>query len=224
MDILVLSDIHGNFDVVSKIVKKFKEKKLNPEFIIIAGDITHFGMAKNASMILQPLKEISDRILFIPGNCDSPEITSLSEEQIYSLHNKVIYLNNFNILGFGGSSLTPFRTLFEFTEDEIEHMLDELIKFLKPEKKTITITHDPPYNTKIDMNKNNIHVGSKSVRSLILKTKPLLHISGHIHEARGVDYLNESLLINPGSGSNGHYVILEISENKVKPIFENVYM
>jgi Icc-related predicted phosphoesterase len=64
-----------------------------------------------------------------------------------------------------------------------------------------------------------IHVGSKTVRQLIEKHKPLLGLHGHIHEARGFAKIGRTLCINPGSEYGEGILrgaLLNIDEKEVK--------
>ena len=95
--------------------------------------------------------------------------------------------------------------------------------------------HCPPYDTPLDVAPeldktlkpvmssggaiNMIHVGSKAVREVIEKHKPLLGLHGHIHEARGFVKIGRTLCINPGSEySEGilRGALLNIDEKGVK--------
>ncbi len=51
-------------------------------------------------------------------------------------------------------------------------------------------------------------VGSQSVRDFILRHKPDISLSGHIHEARGTDKLEDTLIFNAGMFREGGYVII----------------
>ncbi len=225
MKILVLSDIHGNISMVEKIVETVNQIVDKVDLIIISGDITHFGGLDETLNILKVLNGLeSERIFFIPGNCDSPALDKFKNDtQTFNIHMKVLEYLGYVFLGLGGSSKTPFNTLYEFTEETIEFMLNKLSLKIKDTSKLITVTHDPPYNTKIDVNKRGVHVGSRKIREFILNKKPVIHISGHIHESRGRDLLNKTILVNPGSASSGHYSFIEIKDAWVDVKFESVF-
>src|SRR3989344_3056089 len=79
----------------------------------------------------------------------------------------------------------------------IIHGNHESIESIEKNKSLIIITHAPPYNTKLDLILN--HIGNKSIRNIILKYKPILAISGHIHENETQeDYIQKTKCINPG--------------------------
>ncbi len=66
-------------------------------------------------------------------------------------------------------------------DDTIENDLKKLMELANP-RKTILVTHSPPYNTKLDMIRSKDHVGSLAIRSIIEKNQPLISLHGHIHE------------------------------------------
>ncbi len=37
-----------------------------------------------------------------------------------------------------------------------------------------------------------------------------MNICGHIHEAKGIDKIGNTLIINPGAARDGHYATIEI--------------
>jgi len=68
-------------------------------------------------------------------------------------------------------------------------------------KKIILITHGPPYKTKLDyIDYLKEYVGCKSYTTFIKKYKPILALSGHIHETFGKkDKTGQTEIINPGA-------------------------
>jgi Icc-related predicted phosphoesterase len=60
--------------------------------------------------------------------------------------------------------------------------------------------------------------GSVAVRKAIEKYQPLLVLTGHIHESKGVVKLNRTTVINPGSEYGEgvlHGVIVNVGEGEV---------
>lgn len=101
--------------------------------------------------------------------------------------------------------------------------LDKLFRKAKDSKPIIFLTHNVPYNTKLDkiLDKSSPrfgqHFGSYLARQLIIKHKPLVSIGGHMHEHFGKDNLNKKTIINAGFGSDVN-TILEIKSNKISNI------
>lgn len=102
--------------------------------------------------------------------------------------------------------------------------LDRLFAIFSRERragKVLFVSHNVPYNTRLDKIAKNAHVavrgkhyGSKLVRRAILQYHPRVHIGGHIHEGRGKDMLGKTLCVNPGSVHEGQYAIVEIPEEE----------
>ncbi len=56
-------------------------------------------------------------------------------------------------------------------------------------------------------------MGSTKVREFIEKYQPQVCATGHIHEARGMDLMGSTIIINPGILMNGGYIEI-IKEGK----------
>jgi len=131
----------------------------------------------------------------------------LTEKGI-NLHRNGFIRDDVGIFGVGGSNPTPFNTPTEFSEVEIETFLHEGIDKVKDTKFKIMVPHMPPKDTKIDIISTGAHVGSQSVRDFILKHKPDISLSGHIHEARGRDKIENTIVFNAGMFREGGYVVI----------------
>ncbi|TNJ68125.1 hypothetical protein FE784_00210 [Paenibacillus hemerocallicola] len=82
----------------------------------------------------------------------------------------------------------------------------------------IWMMHAPPFETKLDVIQNGIHVGSKAIRKRIEQVQPALTLHGHIHESPYVsnswfDRIGRTVCINPGQGADLHAVILDLRQN-----------
>jgi Icc-related predicted phosphoesterase len=100
----------------------------------------------------------------------------------------------------------------EFAENEIEQTLVQAFLKCAEKKNMILISHCPPKDTKLDRTATGVHAGSISVLQFIESKKPLLVVSGHIHEARGIDKIGETIIVNPGPAHMGRYAIIELGE------------
>ena len=67
-------------------------------------------------------------------------------------------------------------------------------------------------DTKCKVNKNGIHVGSKSKKKKKKKTEPVLVVTGHIHESAAIDKIGETVVINPGSLAEGKYACVTVEK------------
>jgi Icc-related predicted phosphoesterase len=86
-------------------------------------------------------------------------------------------------------------------------------------KNTVFLTHNCPYNTKLDKVKKGPqkgeHYGSWLVRKIAVHLRPRLIICGHMHENVGREVLGRSLVVNAGAAYEGRAAIVELGK-KVK--------
>lgn len=201
MLILAISDIHGSKNA-KKIIKKMITK-YNPDILIIAGDITHYGPLDYG---IDLLNSIDIKTLAIPGNCDPEElINEIDKSKAINLHLKKIEMDNLIFIGIGGSNITPMNTIFELTEDEIFESLDKTMT-----DNAILVTHAPPKNH-LDIVTGFGNVGSESILKIVEKFNPRLVICGHIHEARGIEF-KDTIFVNPGCLALGYGALIKIKE------------
>ncbi|MEM5871588.1 MAG: metallophosphoesterase [Candidatus Aenigmatarchaeota archaeon] len=214
--ILVVADIHGDFESLSKFVNNLEIDDF--DLVVCPGDFTDmynipesYSQLEIAEIIIQKLISLKKPLFCVPGNHDPYEILELFDEYCINLHEKKCKFKNVFFIGFGGAE-TPFNTKFEPTEAEIEKALERIVK--KGEGTYVLITHNPPFRTKLDRIDTGQNVGSKSVRKFIEKEEPILAISAHIHEAGGIDKLGKTHLFYPGALYEGFYGIVTIDEEK----------
>lgn len=211
MRILAIADIHGSRRVLRG--ARFIEKSYGVDLILVAGDITNFGPP---SFVDDLVSALESRILAVPGNCDPSPVIDRLEDLGVSIHGRGIRLGDRYFAGAGGSPPIPADTPFEIPDEAIgEIMRKALSGFNRGE--LILLTHAPPYRTKIDVIYSGSHVGSKSIKRIIEEKSPRLVVSGHIHEARGVDRIGDTILVNPGPAYKRSLALIELSsEPKVE--------
>lgn len=106
-------------------------------------------------------------------------------------------------------------------------ILERLFKKFKKEnkdKKLIYVSHNVPYNTKLDKidienadeGVNEGHFGSKLSQRLIKKYQPILNIAGHMHENQGKDKIGKTMIINTGAANKGEAAIIDIDDKTKK--------
>jgi len=218
MDIIVISDIHGDVENLLLYLDKIKEFKFDA--IVCPGDFTDVDVPKGftqndvARLIIKEIKTLKKPLLCVPGNVDPHEIISILEEERISIHGKGMIVNDVGFYGFGGAK-TPFNTSIEPSEEELRIGLENSWKNVKDSKRLIQVTHTPLLNSRLDIVQSGIHVGSNVVRNFIELKNPLVAISSHIHEARGTDRLKNTFLMNSGKFSEGYFGIINIENNLV---------
>lgn len=201
---VVLGDIHDDID-------RFAEIPELPEAdgVIVTGDITVGGGVKQAERVLDVIARHNPHVLAQIGNMDRAEVTDWLAGKGWNLHAAVLELApTVAIFGVGASTFTPFGTPSEFPESHFATWLDDAWKRARNWPKTVLVSHNPPKDTLCDVLPNGMHVGSTAVREFIQETQPDICLCGHIHEARGLDRIGRTVVINPGNFGAGGYVVL----------------
>ena len=192
MKILAFTDIHGSLSALRRIGQKVKSQ--NPDLLVCAGDITIFE--RGIIAILRRLNKLNKKIIIIHGNHeDSSTFIKFSKlfKNIIFIHKKSFIEDNVLFLGFGGGG-------FALVDKKFEKVSIKFKKTIKnnQDKKTILITHAPPYKTRLDKLIQG-HCGNKSIRHFIERNKIDLLICGHLHENFGKeDKIGKAKVINPG--------------------------
>ncbi|MFH1978648.1 MAG: metallophosphoesterase [Candidatus Aenigmatarchaeota archaeon] len=216
MKILTLADFRGNIEATSKLLNTLDMKDIG--LVLCSGDFTDaynvpygFSVLNMGEVIVQKIASLKKPFFCVPGNVDPFDIVSVFADYGANIHHHTKKVKELEIAGWGGA-VTPFNTNFEPPPAETKQGLEDMAKKIKGE--FILLLHDPPKDTKLDL-LDGKHVGSKEERDFILDKKPVLCVSGHIHEARGTDKLGSTILFNPGSVSDGCYGIVDITGKKV---------
>ena len=204
MKIISFGDIHEDYSNLIPL----KNELENADLVIVTGDLTNFNGRKEAEKVIEAIMKYNENVLAQLGNLDQPEVNDYLTEKDINLHRNGFIRDDIGIFGVGGSNPTPFNTPTEFGEDEIETFLHEGIDKVKDATFKIMVPHMPPKDTKLDIISAGVHVGSQSVRDFILKYKPDISLSGHIHEARGSDTIESTLVFNAGMFREGGYVVI----------------
>ncbi len=209
MIILGLPDIHGSRKKLSKLSNQIAAADL----VLLLGDITNFGYKPEMESIVAWVREINDRCLAVPGNCDHAETEEVLDALDINLNGKHKIINNLAFLGLGASLETPFKgTPFEVSESYLSGNLNKTLNGLDDGLPKILVSHQPPYNTTADAVNESLHVGSHSVRDFIEEHQPMLCFTGHIHEGRGIDSIGKTRIINPSPVFQGYYAYADVED------------
>jgi uncharacterized protein len=180
--------------------------------LLISGDITNRGLRQSAERVLSCLAEINPRILAQIGNMDSPEVVALLDERGWNVHARNTDLGyGVGLLGVGYSTPTPFGTPSEVSEEQIEEWLERSAEGADGFNHILLMSHTPPYQTAADRLPGGQSVGSRAVRRFIELHQPEVCITGHIHEARSVDTIGRTTVINPGMLRAGGYAVIRLT-------------
>lgn len=159
-------------------------------------------------------------VYLMPGNDDDLAIDPVLEESTYcqDVNERVVQLTPWHqLVSMGWSSPTPWSTPRELPEEEFLDRLSGLLKGVKDPKKTIIMTHVPPYDSGLDtapllspdlrptISAGDVlrgPVGSTGVRKAIETFRPILGVHGHIHESGGERKIGDTVCVNAGSEAN----------------------
>ena len=156
--------------------------------------------------------EFEMAFLIVPGNYDGHLMADYFEDEYIHLKTKTI--EKLKFAGYGGADVIPLHIpadlLVDYNGGQMaKGFISEPYSFLSSQCPDIAVVHTPPYGccdvVGVGMNMvsggsdNGGHVGSIGTRAYILEQTPHLVISGHIHEATGVEKLKDSYVINPGN-------------------------
>ena len=176
--ILAIGDIHGDTGLVKRLVEKAKKEKI--DLVILAGDLTF--AEQSIKNIVGPFVKAGKQVLLIPGNHESVATANFLAEMYpntKNIHGYSFTKNNLGIFGAGGGdiiNITPDREIFNALKKGHEKIKDS--------KKKIMVTHMHPRGGKAEFSGFK---GSNAVRKAIKYFKPDVLISGHIHEAAGIE-------------------------------------
>jgi uncharacterized protein len=221
-NILIMSDIHENW-------KEFNSIKLSNKYceqidlIIIAGDITNFGIVNEfgnfrTGMISSMNKWINELaktfncdVCFIPGNHDIgmndiqyriPYYDGI-ELTDYCIHNLLLSSYQFHSVKIVGMSLATAFDIPELaktwanTTASRTHDLNyyESLRDIV-NKGDIIVSHCPPYDC-VDKTSQGAKIGSPRLLKLIEDTEPSLVICDHVHCQSGKeDFIGKTKVIN----------------------------
>jgi hypothetical protein len=204
--IVALSDIHGHVGPLERVADELRHADL----VLLSGDLTDFGRCDDIAAVVEAVRFYNPMILAVTGNCDQPECESYLTTAGVALHAQSRMVDGFLLAGLGGSLPCLMPTPNEQSEDDLRDVLEALAGEMDPTLPCIFVTHQPPYDTIVDLARTGEHVGSRAVRAFIERVQPLVCFTGHIHEGRGIDRIGGTEIVNPGSFAVGGYAVAEI--------------
>ena len=192
MKILAFADTHLSVPAVQRIMKRAPEA----DILVCPGDISWFGVGlKN---ILAALDKLNKPLYIIPGNHEEPtdDLETLCKKlkNVHYVHKKVLKIHGFTFFFWGTGGFAPRDRGFE-------KAMDAFKKTITKDDKVILVTHGPAFGTPLDHLAWAGHVGSQSQRKFLVEIKPVLHISGHLHEHMYEKHLfqKRTVLVNAGA-------------------------
>ena len=196
MRVLHLSDVHGDLEKLDRLLEKVGVG--NYDLVVVTGDF-------ESVEAVERLADSSERMLAVTGNMDDSEVEEVLRKRGVLLDGEIVEIGKYAFAGIGG------RSVYKSVVSVAKRLLSESVG-----RPLVLVTHYPPAGVKVDLAFARIHIGKGVVRELLEEAKPVLCLCGHVHEARGIDRLGETLLVNPGPLSWGYYAEVDLRELRVE--------
>ena len=209
MRIAYVVDVHDRFDSVPQALEQIGDV----DVLLIGGDITTGGTPVDVERAIDLWKPLVPRLLAVAGNMDSVGIDERLVELGVSINASGQVIDDVGVCGVSAAPLSTMHTPYELSDEELERRAKAAFDAISGSRVRIFCPHAPPYDTECDRLRSGEHVGSVVVRRIVEHEQPDIVFCGHIHEARGVDFVGETRIVNPGPVSAGHYALLEVGES-----------
>jgi Icc-related predicted phosphoesterase len=208
MKLLCITDLHSQRAALERIL----EAENSVDIVLLGGDVTNFGTPAEAEDVVRRLQRTRADVLAVAGNCDSEAIDRRFVELGVSLFGRGVAREGVGF--YGVSAMPPWRgTMYELSEAEIAAALQAGRAQLKQPCLEVVLSHSPPRDTHLDRTAQGEHVGSSAVRQFIETAQPALVVCGHIHEARGIEQVGLTRVVNCGPGFRGRYAVIEADQS-----------
>ena len=186
--ILAAADFHGSSSIAKKLAEKAEKEKV--DLVILAGDITGPVEADN---LLKPFIDKKQKVIFVPGNWDTSEVTEFLSK-LYGAKNVGEHYVKYGNLGIFGIGSPDWQLTLD--EKKTFSKLKKEFEKIKNLEKKIMVSHIHAAKTKAEFSG---FAGSTGIRKAIEKLKPDLFIAAHIHEAEGMEEkIGKTKIINVG--------------------------
>ncbi len=207
MLILAIADIHGRAERLAALEPLASEADL----ILIAGDLTDFGGAAEATRVISALGEAVSKTLIVPGNWDKKGARQLIEAEGLSVDGRLVERAGAWVAGSGGSPLRTGLMPYERKDADIAESLRSCLEGWSGDggRPLIALTHVPPKDSGADLRRSS-HVGSSALKDLSGSIDPALWVCGHIHESACARESGSCLVVNPGSLHDGRYALVRL--------------
>ncbi len=207
MKIVAIADIHGSYGAVEVIL----DHEEPFDVVVVAGDVTTKGTAGELESAICAIRKRGQPVVAVAGNMDPPGLERSLLDLGVSLNGKGVLVGDAGFFGVSACPATPFRTPYEIDEEEIARRAEAGWAEVAGARWKVFVPHTPPRKTRLDRTFTGLHAGSTAVRDFIERNHPDIVICGHIHEARGVDSIGDTQMVNCGPAAKGSYAILTIN-------------
>jgi len=173
--ILAAGDFHGDSTRTKKLAEKAEREKV--DLVILTGDITGPIESEN---LLKPFKDKKQKVVFVPGNWETSETADFFSK-LYGVKNIGEHYVKYKDVGIFGIGSPDWE--LNLNEKRAFKKLKKDFDKIKDLEKKIMVSHIHAADTKSELSGVP---GSTALKRAIKEFKPDLFISGHIHEAEGL--------------------------------------
>jgi uncharacterized protein len=206
--ILYVVDVHDRFEAVPGAARAVG----GVDVLLVGGDLTTLGSPDDAERAVDLWRPLAPHLFAVAGNMDSPAIDERLADLGVSLDGRGIVIESVGFAGVSAAPLSPLHTPYELDDGEIDRRADAAFEGIRGARARIFCPHAPPYDTECDRLRSGEHVGSTILRRVVEREQPDLVLCGHIHEARGIDFIGETRVVNPGPVTAGHYALVQVDQ------------
>lgn len=217
LNMLVGGDLHNHQRAMRWFYRQAELEQ--PDLIVFLGDFVNEEPLEFIREICASMRELAPNVLVIPGNHDPRQSLITFEEESYdglrSLHKSNAFVGGYSFAGLGTSITTPNASSpFEFPD---EGFADPLGSMLPAD---IWVLHNPLAGI-LDKLADGRSLGSQSLKRLYDEQvdKPLLVISGHVHDAHGMEQQGGTVFVNPGALVDGRAARLTLGGDSLEVNF-----
>jgi len=186
--ILAAGDFHGDSSTAKRLAEK--AAKENVDLVILTGDITGFIETEN---LIKPFLEKNKKVVFVPGNWETQETADFLSK-LYGIQNVGEHYVKYKDIGIFGIGSPNWQ--LDLDKEKSFSQIKKDFEKIKDLEKKIMVSHIHAAGTKSEFSG---FPGSKTLKRAIKEFQPDLFISGHIHEAEGLqEKIGKTRIINVG--------------------------
>ncbi|MGN0177517.1 MAG: metallophosphoesterase family protein [Methanobrevibacter sp.] len=226
-----ISDLHiceNEFDEDMFIKAVGEINNLQPDMIILTGDITNDGYYAEFQMATEYLKMFEAPLFAVPGNHDSKNLGYQSFEELVGERSwKLTMDDNLTVIGLDSSSPDESKGRIGGPQHMwLEHQLDECVV---NENFSIVALHHHIISIPQTGRERNVLSDAGDVLKTLTTHEVDLVVSGHKH-VPNIWKLNNTIVVNAGSLSskklrgriNNSYITYNITDDEIEIFLNNV--
>ncbi|MHC5005524.1 MAG: metallophosphoesterase family protein, partial [Planctomycetota bacterium] len=182
--IVLIGDVHDEAERLARTLALVSERR--PALVLLAGDLgedppwdralrrtRRDGHDASVRRVIARVRSGCDcPVVFVPGNHDLDD----PPEDVEGINadRRIVTVGGLHVAGFGGAGPTPFGFPYEWSENEADSALEQLLAAAAP--LDVFLSHAPPADTSLDRTARGHCVGSAAVRRWITRAQPRMFV------------------------------------------------